>query len=173
MSHLTSLALFLLLLLQGSEGYRVRKRINISERRKPGLKTVPKAVGLEKQKSARFLNPFSLFHVVQFPNTDCVTSGGSQGTCYTSSECLSRGGTSDGGCASGFGVCCSFVNECDSNTSQNGTYFISPSSVPSVCSLMITPLNNQICQVSPASQHLSCHSCAGESRVRVPQPGGA
>ena len=99
MSHLTSLALFLLLLLQGSEGYRVRKRINISERRKPGLKAVPEAVGLEKQKSARFLNPFSLFHVVQFPNTACVTGADTQGTCYTSSECSTRGGTADGTCA--------------------------------------------------------------------------
>ena len=173
MSHLTSLSLLLLLLLTwpGSQGYRVRKRVNLSHRKIPAPPRTE--LGGLKKKSARFLNPFSLFHVVQFPNTDCVTSGGSQGTCYTSSECLSRGGTSDGGCASGFGVCCSFVNECDSNTSQNGTYFISPSSVPSVCSLMITPLNNQICQVSPASQHLICHSCAGESRVRVPQPGGA
>ena len=50
---------------------------------------------------------------------------------------------------SGFGVCCSFVNECDTTTSQNGTYFISPDSLPSVCSLMITPLNDNICQVSP------------------------
>merc|ERR1711884_122546 len=98
-------------------------------------------------RSGRFLNPFSLFHVVQFPNTDCVTSGGSQGTCYTSSECLSRGGTQDGSCASGFGTCCSFINECESTTSQNGTYFVSPSSLPLVCSLMITPLNDNICQV--------------------------
>ena len=27
-------------------------------------------------------------------------------TCITSGECLSRGGTSQGSCAAGFGVCC-------------------------------------------------------------------
>ena len=30
------------------------------------------------------------------------------GTCYTSTECNSRGGTVDGNCAAGFGVCCTF-----------------------------------------------------------------
>ena len=49
---------------------------------------------------------------------------------------------------SGFGVCCSFDAECDTTTSQNGTYFTSPDTLPSVCSLMITPLNDDICQVS-------------------------
>ena len=92
------------------------------------------------------------------------------GTCYTGSECSSRGGAADGACASGFGVCCSFSrwsgdrsryryieiysichfprSECDTSTAQNGTYFSSPASPPSVCSLMITPLSEAICQVT-------------------------
>lgn len=32
-----------------------------------------------------------------------------KGTCMTTSECVSKGGSADGNCASGFGVCCSFV----------------------------------------------------------------
>ena len=71
------------------------------------------------------------------------------GTCFTSNECSSQGGVADGGCAQGFGVCCSFTETCDSSTSQNGTYFISPAtgSLPSVCSLLISPVNDNICQV--------------------------
>ena len=73
----------------------------------------------------------------------------SSGTCFTKNECSSQGGVADGGCAQGFGVCCSFTETCDSTTSQNGTYFISPTtgSLPSVCSLLISPVNDNICQV--------------------------
>ena len=124
MPHITTLVISLLLALHCSESYRVRKRIKISDRKKEVVPSVNNNLGQEKQKSARFLNPFSLFHVIQFPNTECETTDGNQGTCYTSSECLSRGGTSNGGCASGFGVCCSFVEECGGETYQNGTYFI-------------------------------------------------
>ena len=31
------------------------------------------------------------------------------GTCYTVSECTSKGGTADGNCAAGFGACCTFT----------------------------------------------------------------
>ena len=31
------------------------------------------------------------------------------GTCYTASECASKGGTADGNCAAGFGACCTFT----------------------------------------------------------------
>lgn len=97
--------------------------------------------------SYRFLNPFSLFSLVQFPNTECSSSSSTQGTCYTNSECTQRGGTSDGSCASGFGVCCTFANDCNTETSQNGTYFNSPTTISLVCSLMINPMNDNICQV--------------------------
>merc|ERR1712156_169693 len=51
---------------------------------------------------------FSLFSTVQFPNAVCTSSSSSTtyGTCMTSSECSSAGGSSDGNCAAGFGVCC-------------------------------------------------------------------
>ena len=116
--------------------------------RKRRLKTSPRIESSSSNdRSGRFLNPFSLFHVIQFPNTACTTNEDTQGTCFTSSECSSKGGVASGSCASGFGTCCSFQNTCDTTTQQNGTYFISPATVPTVCSLMISPLNDNICQV--------------------------
>ena len=98
MSHLTNLSLALLLLAWSSQGFRVRKMVDLSNR-KMSSPVSTELLPREKQRSGRFLNPFSLFHLVQFPNTECVTGAGSQGTCYTSSECANRGGTADGSCA--------------------------------------------------------------------------
>merc|ERR1712038_279675 len=58
---------------------------------------------------------FSLFSVVQFNNEECTTDstpagGVTTGTCYTSTECTNKGGVQAGKCASGFGVCCAFLN---------------------------------------------------------------
>lgn len=71
---------------------------------------------------------FSLFSVVTFPNTECTTSssltgGATDGTCYTSTECSDKSGTASGNCASGFGVCCVFLNAgaITSTISQNRT----------------------------------------------------
>lgn len=58
---------------------------------------------------------FSLFSVVTFQNTECtsdssLTGGTTDGTCYTNTECTDKSGTQSGNCASGFGVCCVFLN---------------------------------------------------------------
>ena len=47
----------------------------------------------------------SLFNVVTFPNDPC-DAGSRNGTCYTKEECSQLGGTNDGSCAQGYGVCC-------------------------------------------------------------------
>ncbi|TRY61753.1 hypothetical protein TCAL_11243 [Tigriopus californicus] len=54
---------------------------------------------------------FSLFNIVSFRNNACTSTGSSNqaGTCLTSSECGSKGGSALGNCASGFGVCCIFT----------------------------------------------------------------
>ena len=39
------------------------------------------------------------------------------------------------------------ISECNTETSENGTYFTNPMSLSSVCSLMIRPMSDQICQV--------------------------
>lgn len=52
----------------------------------------------------------SLFSVVQFPNDECTTNMNNMaGQCVTAEECGNNGGTAAGNCASGFGVCCSYV----------------------------------------------------------------
>jgi len=58
---------------------------------------------------------FSLFSVVTFGNEECtsdtsVAGGATTGTCYSSTECSDKNGMSSGNCASGFGVCCVFLN---------------------------------------------------------------
>merc|ERR1711876_81185 len=58
---------------------------------------------------------FSLFSVVTFGNEECTSSssvsgGATAGTCYSSTECSDKNGMSAGNCASGFGVCCVFLN---------------------------------------------------------------
>lgn len=57
---------------------------------------------------------FSLFSVVTFQNAECTATDTSltdiHGTCYTTTECNDKGGSKSGNCASGFGVCCLFLN---------------------------------------------------------------
>ena len=65
--------------------------------------------GRQRARQGRVL---PLFTIVRFGNTACdadVTAR--NGTCYTAAECASKGGTSSGTCASGFGVCCTFDGE--------------------------------------------------------------
>ena len=47
-----------------------------------------------------------------------------------------QGGASDGTCAAGFGTCCTFLAPCDSETTENGTYFSRWSSVIRVSSFL-------------------------------------
>ncbi len=42
-----------------------------------------------------------------------------RGTCMTTNECDDNGGTSDGNCAAGFGVCCMFTSTCSSSSTTN------------------------------------------------------
>merc|ERR1712106_763443 len=73
---------------------------------------------------------FSLFSIVQFPNAGCTGSSSSTtfGTCYTATECSAAGGSVDGNCAAGFGVCCLITfDTCGSTISTNTTYIRNPS----------------------------------------------
>merc|ERR1712241_1307475 len=78
--------------------------------------------------SAKQPKDFSLFSVVTFQNKECTTDtslagGATQGTCYSATECTDKGGTKSGNCASGFGVCCAFLNTAaaTSTISENRT----------------------------------------------------
>merc|ERR1712141_686813 len=72
---------------------------------------------------------FSLFSVVTFKNEECtsestLTGGARKGTCYTTTECSDKSGMKSGNCASGFGVCCVFLNTAASSAtiSENRTH---------------------------------------------------
>jgi len=97
----------------------------------------------------RFL---SLFTIVTFKNDACASTAGSNGTCYSSSDCSKLGGTASGTCASGFGVCCLFTKTCGESTSQNCTYFQNtgyPSTYDNVgsCQLTINKCSTNVCQL--------------------------
>merc|ERR1712241_118719 len=89
-----------------------------------------------------------IFQVVKFPNDIC--SGTTyNGTCYTAEECSSKGGTNDGSCASGFGVCCTFKLSCGSSSSENQTYLVQTSvtSLTSPCTYTICKCSTDICRI--------------------------
>merc|ERR1712038_570871 len=101
---------------------------------------------------------FSLFSIVTFPNKQCTTASSTSssimyGTCYAASECSAKGGTVDGNCAAGFGVCCTFtVSTCGTSVTQNCSYIQNPSYPTSYttsgsCSYSVTPLSTDICQM--------------------------
>merc|ERR1712223_1725410 len=98
---------------------------------------------------------FSLFSVVTFPNSQCTAKSDTTeyGTCYTASECTSLGGTTDGNCAAGFGVCCIFsTSTCGTGITQNCTYISNPSypttyTTAGSCTHAVTPVNSDICQM--------------------------
>jgi len=100
---------------------------------------------------------FSLFSIVQFPNQQCTASSSTTtfGTCYTSSECTSKGGSGDGNCAAGFGICCVFYSTtCGTAISTNTTYVRNPgypssytASSASTCTFTFNKVSADICQL--------------------------
>ena len=104
-----------------------------------------------------FLEAFSLFSIVQFPNQQCTGSSSTStfGTCYTSSECTAKGGSADGNCAAGFGVCCVIsTTTCGTAISTNTTYIRNPGypssytvSSASTCTYTINKVAGDICQL--------------------------
>ncbi|CAB4057884.1 unnamed protein product [Lepeophtheirus salmonis] len=96
----------------------------------------------------------SLFSVVTFDNVECTGSASKKhGICFTSDECTENGGSADGNCASGFGVCCTFtVSTCGTTVSRNLTYVTNPSypssyTTTGTCTFTINRVNDNICQI--------------------------
>jgi len=98
---------------------------------------------------------FSLFSIVQFPNSACVSTSGTyrNGTCYTAGECSSKSGSAQGNCAAGFGVCCVFtVSATGSSVSENCTYIVNPGypsnfGTASTISYTINKSSNDVCRI--------------------------
>ncbi|KAK2724430.1 hypothetical protein QYM36_001068 [Artemia franciscana] len=100
------------------------------------------------------MNFLSVFSIIRFPNNECVSTNPLyNGTCLSSAECSTGGGTAYGTCASGFGVCCVFVvSTCGSTSNKNCTYFQNPEYPTGVnpqlqCSLTVQKCNPNICQL--------------------------
>merc|ERR1712241_642280 len=72
------------------------------------------------------------------------------GTCYTAAECSNIGGTKDGTCADGFGVCCIVILTTSGSSSVNNTY-INKASGTTYSSgdhkYTICPCNDNICRI--------------------------
>merc|ERR1739844_404172 len=102
----------------------------------------------DQERSAKSL---SVFNVVKFPNSACGASNGYNGTCYTSSECTSLGGTASGTCASSFGVCCVFSIACGGRSSANNSYAVissySTSTDSDPCTYTFCPTNTDVCKL--------------------------
>ena len=93
----------------------------------------------------------SVFNVVKFPNSACGATNGYNGTCYTSSECSTLGGTASGTCASSFGVCCVFSIACGGSSSANNSYAVissySTSTDKDPCTYTFCPTNTDVCKL--------------------------
>merc|ERR1711953_920150 len=93
----------------------------------------------------------SVFNVVKFPNSVCGATNGYNGTCYTTSECTTLGGTASGTCASSFGVCCVFSIACGSSTSANNSYAVissySTSTDSDPCTYTFCKTNTDVCKL--------------------------
>lgn len=80
------------------------------------------ALGQPPQRNGRAI---ALFNVVTFPNIECQSTENedNKGTCFSSTECSDKGGSAEGNCASGFGVCCiiRITDEEGGDVSHNNT----------------------------------------------------
>jgi len=119
----------------------------------------------EAENTQRTGRAFSLFSIVQFPNEGCTTSSSSTtyGTCYTATECSTKGGSADGNCAAGFGVCCLITTStCGATVATNTSYIRNPN-YPSTytptstgsCEFKISKVNDDVCQIRLDFQTMS------------------
>jgi len=108
-------------------------------------------VSAQEQDSSKHGKALSVFNVVTFPNDACGASNGYNGTCYTTSECTSKGGTASGTCASSFGVCCVFSLSCGGSSSAKNSYAIissySTSSDDDPCTYTFCKTNSDVCKL--------------------------
>merc|ERR1711936_264962 len=115
------------------------------------LLLIPAVLASTETQEERDGKVLSVFNVVTFPNSACGASNGYNGTCYTSSECTSKGGTASGTCASSFGVCCVFSISCGGTASANNSYAIissySTSSDNDPCTYTFCKTNSDVCKL--------------------------
>lgn len=92
---------------------------------------------------------FSIFQIIKFENSPCI-GGTRNGTCFTEAECEDAGGTTDGECADGFGVCCITKLADGQATSLNQSYIVqeSTSSITAGAKkYTICPCSADVCRI--------------------------
>jgi len=92
---------------------------------------------------------FSIFQIIKFENAACAGST-RNGTCFTDSECEAKGGTDDGSCADGFGVCCIKIIDASGSTALNNSYIVETSATVtagSSKSYTVCPCDSNICRI--------------------------
>jgi len=92
---------------------------------------------------------FSIFQIIKFENAPCKGSK-RNGTCFTAAECKSAGGTEDGKCADGFGVCCHTILSEGGSTSLNQSYIYMASSSAVTAggrTYSICPSSSDVCRI--------------------------
>jgi len=103
------------------------------------------------EEELRGAKALSVFNIVTFPNSVCTATSGFNGTCYTSSECSTLGGSASGTCASSFGVCCVFSIACGATSSANNSYAIitsySTSNDKDPCTYTFCKTNSDVCKL--------------------------
>jgi len=116
---------------------------------------------IEDSSETRNGKHFSLFSVVTFKNDECtskttLTGGARAGTCYSVTECSDKGGMESGNCASGFGVCCVFLNTgaVSATISENRTHLrnseypsYTTATASTTIAYTINKMSSDICQV--------------------------
>jgi len=104
--------------------------------------------GAAENRAAKIL---SVFNVISFPNDVCNSASGLNGTCFTSSECETKGGSSSGTCAQSFGVCCVFSLPCGGSSSANNSYAVinsfSVSGDADPCTYTFCKASSDICKL--------------------------
>lgn len=91
----------------------------------------------------------SIFNIIKFENAPCI-GGTRNGTCFTAAECDSNGGTSDGDCADGFGVCCTVTISSGGSTSLNQSFIVHTSTDTINVggnSYTVCPCSSDICRI--------------------------
>jgi len=92
---------------------------------------------------------FSIFQIIKFENAACNGTDRS-GVCFTESECDSMGGTGDGSCADGFGVCCIKLIDKDGSSSMNNSHIVAIAAdvtAGSSCTYTVCPTTESICRI--------------------------
>jgi len=107
------------------------------------------------EQPSRGAKAIALFNVVTFPNVECQSTKDTtnKGTCFSSTECSDKGGTAEGNCASGFGVCCivRVTAEAGGDVKINNTiienhnYPTAYTTASKTATYKVTPLSNDIC----------------------------